>query len=314
MGGRSAFYFSSHRKPVVLVVDDEPMQRAIITSALESFGHVAVESPHGKHALDLLIARADEIDVVLLDRQMPVMDGMSLLMHMKAHPKLRHMPVVMLTVSDSPEHIHECLEAGVFYYLIKPMQHAVLQSVVGAAIRESYHQRALANERERQTASMQLMGQCRFQVRTLDDAEHLANYLSHCFPEPARTAGGLSELLINAVEHGNLGIGYEGKSELLERGTWRETIDTLQASPQHEHKHVDVFFHRKADGYYVSIADMGAGFCWEPYLGIAPERITHCHGRGIANANMLAFDQLNFSAPGNSVTGFVQHTKHAQKP
>ena len=303
----SEVYFSSHRKPVILVVDDEPTQRAILTETLVSFGYAAAEAANGKLALDYLITHADEIDVVLLDRAMPVMDGITLLHHIKADARLQHMPVVMLTVSDAPEHIHECIEAGAFYYLIKPMHRAVLQSIVGAAVRESYNQRAMLQMNERRTSSMQLMGECQFQIRTLQDAERLAEYLSHCFPEPSRAVGGLSELMINAVEHGNLGIGYEGKTELVEKGIWRDTVDTLQASPEHKDKYANVLFKRKDDGYHVAITDMGNGFVWEPYMHIAPERMAHCHGRGIAHANALAFDQLSYNTTGNIVTGFVKH-------
>lgn len=301
--------YSSKKPPLVLAVDDDRTLRMMLVNMLEELGYSVLEAQNGKQALDIILERKDEIDAILLDREMPVMNGMELVARMKEKKDLRNMPIIMQTGSDKPEQIKQGIDAGVFYYLTKPVNQDILKSVLSAAVRESEQKRTLVNELQKHKTSFNLIDTCKFHVKTLAEAEHLATFLANCFPESERTIGGLAELLINAVEHGNLGIGYTEKTWLVEMGTWREEIEKRLILPEHKNKLVDITYRRKPEGFFVTIRDDGIGFEWRNYLHIDPARAGDNHGRGIAQANAISFDKLTYNEVGNEVTGFVSIEK-----
>jgi anti-sigma regulatory factor (Ser/Thr protein kinase) len=116
---------------------------------------------------------------------------------------------------------------------------------------------------------------------------------------------GLAELMINAVEHGNLEIGYERKSQLLESGTWKEEIARRLEDEKYWERSAEAVLSRKEDGIYFVVTDQGEGFNWQRYMMIDPSRAGDNHGRGIAQANAVSFDKLAYNAKGNQVVAFV---------
>ena len=134
---------------------------------------------------------------------MPNMDGMELLRAIKAEAEFRDIPVVMQTAASEPEEVLEGIKAGVYYYLTKPYEQEMLLGIVGSALRDARSNKDLQDSVRRNRSILGLMVDSCF--RTLDEAKNLAAYIANCFPEPERAIYGLHELLINAVEHGNLG-------------------------------------------------------------------------------------------------------------
>ena len=133
----------------------------------------------------------------------------------------------------------------------------------------------------------------------------MACFLAYCFPQPERVITGLLELLINAVEHGNLGVDYHDKAKLIMADNWRAEVERRINLPENSSKAVSVIFQRKADGYYVQITDMGKGFNWKKFWQIDPSRATMLHGRGIARARLMAFDRMYYNESGNQVTAAI---------
>jgi two-component system cell cycle response regulator len=120
------------RRPLrILVVDDSETVRAVVADALADQGHELVEAGDGEEALRV----AGEIvpDVVLLDVQMPVLDGWAVLARMQADPVLADVPVVMLTRTDDPEAIARALDGGAYDHLRKPFEPVELRARIGAA-------------------------------------------------------------------------------------------------------------------------------------------------------------------------------------
>ncbi len=290
----------------VLIIDDDQLTLTMLEDRLKRKGHLVYTARSGAEGLLLLEQNAEQVETVLLDRRMPEMDGIGVVQQMKQSEAIRNIPVVMLTGADSAEEMREGLDAGVFYYLIKPAEESVLDSVLQAALRERRLRRNLFTAlSQQQAAANQFMETARFHYRTMQDAEALARFLAGCFPAPERVLIGLAELLYNAVEHGNLGIGYAGKSELVAQGRLEQEIANRQALPENTHKQVEVVFQRKPEGVFVQITDTGPGFDWQNYLTIDPGRATHNHGRGIAQANAQSFDALKYNRAGNQVLAMV---------
>lgn len=289
----------------LLVVDDDRTMVATLEARLIRDGYQVITAHGGEEALALVQLHAERLDAMVLDRVMPGMDGLALMRHLKQDPLTRHIPVIMLTGSDSPEQIREGIDAGVFYYLTKPVQESVLRSVLAAALRDRNQQRNFARHQLHEHKGFTLIDTARFKCRTLDEAESLAVFLANSFPDPQRTASGLAELLVNAVEHGNLGVGYDLKSALIDDGSWRNELARRVELPEYQARAVEVLLQLKPDGIYVQITDQGEGFDWKSYLMIDPSRTQDNHGRGIAQARAQSFDKLKYNDKGNQVLAVV---------
>lgn len=111
----------------VLVVDDSGINRRLLVAALTELGHEVRAAEHGRRALELLHGDQD-FDVVLLDLLMPVMDGYSTLAAIKAHPRLNHLPVIMVSAVHELESVVRCIDLGATDYLPKPFSAAVLRA------------------------------------------------------------------------------------------------------------------------------------------------------------------------------------------
>ena len=151
-----------------------------------------------------------------------------------------------------------------------------------------------------------LMRRGEFQLRTMDEARGLANMLASFYPDPARVLLGLSELLINAVEHGNLGISYREKSRLLQDAKWEEEIKHRLDLPESASKVVNVQLEHLPNEIRLTITDCGSGFDWKNYLEMSPERAFDPNGRGIAMSKMMSFDELEYMGKGNQVIAVVK--------
>lgn len=239
--------------------------------------------------------------MVLLDRMMPNMDGMQVLEKVRTHADIRHIPIIMQTAAASKEQMLEGIAAGVYYYLTKPYDEETMLAIVSAAIRDYDTFRQMREDIQRFKRKIHLIKESHFRVQTLDDAAYLGTFLAGFFPEPERVITGLSELLINAVEHGNLGISYDEKSDLLHRDKWREEVERRLELPENRNKYAEIHYCREESEIFVSVKDQGSGFDWRRYLEIEPERATHNHGRGIAMARALSFDSMEFQGNGNEV-------------
>lgn len=289
----------------VLLVDDDRIIRMMLSEQLSVSNYTVIESMNGKQALAELEAHVASIDTIILDREMPEMSGMEFIRIVKQDARYRHIPIIMITGHDKPEQIKEGIEAGVYYYLTKPLQMAVLKPVLDAANREASRTRTLRKELRMHRNSFLHMQQAQYTMQTLQDADGLACFLAYCFPEPERAVHGLSALFTNAIEHGIAEIGFAYKNELSSNSAWREAVEERLHAAASQHKTAHVIFRRREEGCYVTITDPGPGFNWREYITYSPSRAQHKHGRGIAQALAISFDSLTYNEKGNEAIGFV---------
>lgn len=286
----------------ILVVDDEPMNLEIIAEHLDDSGYGLEFAANGQQAWELLDRDPDAFDVVLLDRMMPVMSGMELLAKMNGDKRFRHLPVIMQTAAAAKEQVAEGLRQGAYYYLTKPFERVVLLAIVEAALEQSRIRMGFLKER----LDYATLRTAEFRFRTLDEAHRLAGFLARLTPQPDQAILGLCELMINAVEHGNLGITYAEKSAFNEAGTWRDEIERRLALPEYAGRYATARFARFEDRMEFQIADEGEGFEWEEFLEMSPERAYDSHGRGIAMARIVSFAEVRYGGAGNTVTAIVK--------
>ena len=121
----------------ILVVDDSPVNRMVLTKALSADGHTTVTAEQGLQALELLGSDdASGIDVVLLDLEMPELDGYETLSRIKADEALRHLPVIVISSVDDLDSVVRCIKIGATDYLPKPFNNEVLRARLNASLAE----------------------------------------------------------------------------------------------------------------------------------------------------------------------------------
>lgn len=122
----------------ILVADDSMVVRAVLRRQLETDGHTVVEAVNGEEAIDA--CREYHPDVILLDVEMPVLDGHATLMRLKADPELKDIPVVFLTGRVDTVDVVNGLRLGAHDYLRKPFEANELMARVSAALRTKWLQ------------------------------------------------------------------------------------------------------------------------------------------------------------------------------
>lgn len=285
----------------LLVVDDEEFNRDLIGEYLEGHGLLLDYAVDGQEAWELLDARPAKYDAVLLDRMMPRMDGLTLLGRMKRDPRLAAIPVILQTAATSPGEMAEDMRLGAYYYLAKPFPRQALEAVVSTALADSRGQRAMRQALARTQRVLHLLHTASFRFRSLDEARSLAAELANRAAAPDMVVIGLTELLINAVEHGNLGIDYDTKSRLLMEGLWHEEVERRLAAPGYAGRQARLDCRLDGTEAVVTIQDEGNGFGWQTYLEMRPDRAFDLHGRGIALARQISFSSLEYLGNGNTV-------------
>ena len=143
----------------VLVVDDAEINRRLLARLLEQDGHLAILATDGEQAMEVLSSSQgtqDAVDVVLLDILMPGISGQDVLRRIKGNPRLRHLPVIMISALEDITTVIECIEDGAADYLQKPFNRAVLRARLDTTLAEKR-----LHDREREYLA---------QVRALTDA------------------------------------------------------------------------------------------------------------------------------------------------
>ena len=121
-----------------LVVDDDPINRMLLSKSLEQQGHRVMTAENGLEALAAL--QAQPFDVVLLDVLMPEPDGYEVLARLKQDRGLRHVPVIMVSALEDIQCVVRCIEMGAEDYLPKPFDPVLLRARVnGCLTRKRLH-------------------------------------------------------------------------------------------------------------------------------------------------------------------------------
>jgi len=126
---------ASPRSPqagTLLVVDDNRVNRLLLGRELEQLGHTVTFAENGRQALEALARRA--VDLVLLDIEMPEMDGYQVLEALGKDPRWRDLPVVMMCSVEEVDSVARCIEMGAEDYLFKPVNPVLLRARIGTSL------------------------------------------------------------------------------------------------------------------------------------------------------------------------------------
>lgn len=284
----------------ILVVDDSPMDRTLISGLLEKGDDLEVELANdGQQALQMVRDRPP--DLVLTDMMMPELDGLELVRLLGEQNPL--VPVVLITGKGSEELAVEALRAGAASYVSKRRLNTDLLETVEQVLSAVEH-------RQRQAKLMQgLVSQsCVFEIRSDQSLlrplitylqEQLARVGFGCDNERTRIGVALEEAMNNALEHGNLEIDSRLREVSFDR--YLQCLQERQQQSPYKDRTIRVEATIAPHHARFMIRDQGAGF--DPTTlpdPKAPENIEKASGRGILLMRTF-MDEVVFSDRGNQV-------------
>lgn len=299
----------SNHHPTLLIVDDTPINLILIGKFLAGCDYTLELAHSGEEAWEMLQAAPAKYDAVLLDRMMPGIDGIEVLRRIKQDKRLKLLPVILQTAATFPEQLAEGLHAGAYYYLTKPLNREVLRAVVATALRDRAESIMETNDADSIRLALSQLDDARFTFRTTKSAHQIASLISSLCPSPEAAHMGLMELMINAIEHGNLGITYAEKTILIAEDRLQAEIEHRLTLPEYTSRVASIRFTRSDDHLTFTITDDGQGFDWAPYLEMSLERMMDNHGRGIAISRGISFSTLEYRGNGNCVEATIALTE-----
>ena len=119
----------------MLVVDDNRVNQLLLTRALEQNGHLVTTAENGRVAMEMLKRQRQVMfDMILLDIDMPEMNGFEVLEALLKDEELRDLPVIMTSASDELDRVVKCVEMGAEDYLVKPLNPVLLRARVNTSL------------------------------------------------------------------------------------------------------------------------------------------------------------------------------------
>lgn len=290
--------FAINMPEILLTVDDDPMVHRMLEFAFRDNGYSVIAKSNASDARLFMEERHAEVGVMVLDWEMPGITGLELLRQLKKDERFKEIPVVMLTSRSEIAEIQQGIDAGAYYYITKPFNKEFLKSIVHRAV---YDYRQLKELRKQLSESQNPLGNMlkgTFRIRKMEEAHKLSLLIANASQTPERALM-ICELLVNAVEHGNLGIGYEEKTRLIEEDRLVDEILHRMDLPEYRNKFVTINISRDSGSLRVLVEDEGEGFDFSRFLRFDESRAFDNHGRGIALATSML--DVHYLGKGNRV-------------
>jgi sigma-B regulation protein RsbU (phosphoserine phosphatase) len=174
----------------VLIADDNKVNRLLLSRSVELLGHGVSLAENGRIALERL--RAEPFDLLLLDIEMPELDGFAVLDQLEADPQLREVPVIVTSTVEGLDSIVRCIKLGAVDYLRKPVNQVLLKARIGASLekkrlRDEVRASLARLEKELSQARRLQLGML---PRVFPACTSQQPVEVHAFMEPAREVGG----------------------------------------------------------------------------------------------------------------------------
>lgn len=286
-------------KRTVLLAEDDLILRQLITHQLNRGGFDVIAASNGREGMELYERNKDRIDLVLSDLQMPECTGVEFAQY---NASSGFLPFVIYSSTYDELTAMMLIKSGVYDYLLKPVERDILIGTVRHAILRaklkavSVYQAESASQsgiviksamEELSKANSWVSGK----IRPLLTANETRLFAYH-----------LSELILNAYEHGNLGLDEKLKSALVINGRYEEEIKSREG---HCTKTIAIALSVINGVITATVSDEGGGFDYGKYMNMTEDaiigRLTLPNGRGILMASMY-FDSINYHNGGSSVT------------
>src|SRR6185369_11693072 len=177
------------QQAAVLVVDDSRTMRLALIRALNALGFRNItEAANGRQALELVLTKP--FDLMLLDMEMPEMNGMEVLGALKANPDLSGLPVIVISAAEQMESAVKCIEAGAEDFLPKPFNPTLLRARVTTSL-----EKKRLRDLDRLRLAELVVAKQKAEEATQAKSDFLAN-MSHEIRTPMNAIIGLSHLAL----------------------------------------------------------------------------------------------------------------------
>jgi len=292
------------KKLKILLVDDEQLVREELGGLLQDEGYEVVTGADGEEGLALF--RSEKPDMVITDVRMPRRDGLSVAMTIRSEDP--QVPVTVITGHGNETMAIEALRAGVTDFIKKPVN---LEDLTAALLRMEAARRPAGIAEGELPPTVELVEHS-WSYRLDNDLRAVSVVVDHVL---RRCAGDLNpaevqelslavrELLINAIEHGNLAVSFQEKTEAMERDGMGPLIAERSGLHHYMGRRVTLIARRQPQNkVVVQIADEGEGFDWRALPDPSNAmNLLSSHGRGILLAS-ISVDTLTYNDRGNEVT------------
>lgn len=290
-------------KTKILLIDDEPLVREELGGLLEDEGYLVIAGADGEEGLALF--RSEAPDMVITDVRMPRKDGLSVAVTIRQEDP--GVPVAVITGHGSESMAINALRSGVIDFIKKPVR---VEDLTSALARMEAARRPPELKYAEMPPMVKLLSHS-WVYQLGNDLGAIPSFvdamLRQCTEEIDRIAVlelslALRELILNAVEHGNLGLSYQEKTKALEAGTIDQLLEERAQMSEYRDRSVIVTVSRQERRLIFSIKDEGEGFDWSalPDPADTPDLFS-IHGRGVLLSRM-SVDSLEFNEQGNEVT------------
>ena len=283
---------------LILAIDDDSMVHKLLEFSLKDFEFPVRTVSSAQQGQDILSFEKKDVLAIILDWEMPGMNGLEFLRWLKSNRKFREIPVIMLTGKNAKEDIKIGIDSGAYYYVTKPFNKDFLRSILNAAINDYQQVLHLKSQVEDARYPFSTLIDATFHIRTMEEAQRLSVLIANATTNPEENLI-ICELMNNAIEHGNLGIKYEEKSKLVDNNTLHTEINRRLMLPENKGKYAEISFKKNDEHLIITIKDQGKGFNYKRYLTFDEKRVFDNHGRGIAMANSLL--DIKYIGKGNKV-------------
>lgn len=117
----------------ILIAEDDPVSRRLVTKIVEELGHIVFVSPDGRHAYETLMVN-DGFDLLISDMMMPGMDGDELVRTLRDSSRHKDLPVIIVSAVHGQREVRDLIESGVTYFLPKPVKTKNLVDYIGRCL------------------------------------------------------------------------------------------------------------------------------------------------------------------------------------
>src|SRR5262249_13046221 len=156
----------------------------VVKTSLEREGYKVLYANHASEARKILDRDYNNIEVMLLDWSMPDITGIEFLRTIKQEKSFEDIQVIMQTIMSGADEIQQGIEAGAFFYLVKPVKKELLLSTIRAAIRDSERKKDLLQKLKDSEQSFRFLTEGEFHFRTVQEGDSLAIRIANECPNP----------------------------------------------------------------------------------------------------------------------------------
>lgn len=287
----------------VLLVEDDAVWRTVARAYLERNNCRVIEAVDGRTGLEKYRRVGEELHAVISDVQMPNLSGYDFA---RINAEERFLPFILCTAYYDSNAAREAFSHGVEDVLVKPVEEGQLIKVLKSAILRRRYGATLVDDTLQKTGSRITI------PARLSDVMNVRGWLSgkvgHLFTSQEERVylQYAHEFIMNAYEHGSLGLSEAEKGRLMDEETYEGELIKREAGCAFE---ITLEFAKIDDLLMLTVSDNGPGFDYLRYINFRPEhdlkRLLMLNGRGILMGRHY-FDHIRYERRGTKVVLFKQ--------